>query len=88
LTLLTPAEPGRRNRRTIDAIFLGLASLVTGLTAVVARMAPDVDAEVADAIGAVLGWAPNLWRAAYVLAIANAPIRLFHWLSSAQFVQA
>ena len=72
LTLLTPAEPGRRNRRTIDAIFLGLASVVTGLTAVVARMAPDVDAEVADAIGAVLGWAPNLWRAAYVLALAFA----------------
>jgi glycosyltransferase 2 family protein len=72
VTLLMPAEPGRRNRRTIDAIFLGLASLVTGLAAVVARMAPDVDAEVAEALTTVLGWAPNLWRAAYVLALAFA----------------
>jgi uncharacterized membrane protein YbhN (UPF0104 family)/tRNA A-37 threonylcarbamoyl transferase component Bud32 len=72
LALLTAAEPGRRNRRTIDASFLGLASLATGLAAVVARLARDVDAEVAQGLEAVLGWLPNLWRAAFVLALAFA----------------
>jgi glycosyltransferase 2 family protein len=72
LTLLVPAEPGRRNRRTIDATFLVLASLVTSLAATLARMAPDVDDEIAEALAAVFGWAPNLWRALFVLALAFA----------------
>jgi glycosyltransferase 2 family protein len=72
LALLTPAEPGRRNRRTIDAAFLVLASLATGLAAIVARSAQDVDLEVSDALASLLGWAPNLWRAAFVLAFAFA----------------
>jgi uncharacterized membrane protein YbhN (UPF0104 family)/tRNA A-37 threonylcarbamoyl transferase component Bud32 len=72
LSLLTPAEPMRRNRRTIDATFLVLASLVTALAAAVARSAPAVDTEIAEALAAVFGWAPNLWRAALVLALAFA----------------
>jgi uncharacterized membrane protein YbhN (UPF0104 family)/tRNA A-37 threonylcarbamoyl transferase component Bud32 len=72
LSLLTPAEPKRRNRRTIDATFLVLASLVTALAAAIARSAPDADTEIAEALAAVLGWAPNLWRAALVLALAFA----------------
>jgi uncharacterized membrane protein YbhN (UPF0104 family)/tRNA A-37 threonylcarbamoyl transferase component Bud32 len=35
-------------------------------------MAPNVDAELAEAVTAVLGWAPNFWRAAYVLALTFA----------------
>jgi glycosyltransferase 2 family protein len=86
LALLTPAEPGRRNRRTIDATFLLVASLVTGLAAVVARLAPDVDAELADALAPLFGWAPNVWRAAYVLALAfallifGAVVLRRHWM--------
>ena len=72
LALLTAAEQGRRNRRTIDVSFLALASLVTGLAAVVARLAPDVDAEVGQAFAAVFAWVPNLWRASFVLALAFA----------------
>ncbi len=72
LSLLTPAEPMRRNRRTIDATFLVLASLVTALAAVVAQSAPDADTEIAEALAAVFGWAPNLWRATLVLALAFA----------------
>ena len=72
LALFTPAEAGRRNRRTSDATFLVLASLVTGFAAVVAHLAPDVDAELADALSSLLGWAPNLWKAAIVLALAFA----------------
>ena len=72
LSLLTPAEPARRNRRTVDATFLAVASLVTALAAVVARMAPDVDVRVSDALVAVLGWAPNLWRIAFVVALSYA----------------
>src|SRR5262245_38415638 len=76
LALLLPAEPGRRNRRTADAIFLMLASLVTGLAATVARLAPDVDDSIADALTAVLGWAPNLWRTLFILALAFALVIL------------
>ena len=72
LALLTPAEPKRRNRRTIDATALVLASLVTGLAAAFARSARDVDAELAETLANLLGWAPNLWRAAFVLALAFA----------------
>ena len=72
LALLTPAEPARRNRRTIDATFLVVASLGTGLAAVVAWLAPDVDADIAEALEAVFGWAPNLWRALFVLALGFA----------------
>ena len=72
LALLLPAEPGRRNRRVADAVFLILASLVTGLTATVARLAPDVDRDVAAALAAIFGWAPNLWRSAFACALAFA----------------
>jgi glycosyltransferase 2 family protein len=72
LSLLTPAEPLRRNRRTVDATLLTLTSLTTALAAVVAQSAPDVDGEIAEALAAVLGWAPNLWRATLVLALAFA----------------
>jgi uncharacterized membrane protein YbhN (UPF0104 family)/tRNA A-37 threonylcarbamoyl transferase component Bud32 len=72
LSLLTPAEPMRRNRRTIDATFLVLASLVTALAAEVARSAPDIDTEIAEAVGSLLGWAPYLWRALFVGALALA----------------
>jgi uncharacterized membrane protein YbhN (UPF0104 family)/tRNA A-37 threonylcarbamoyl transferase component Bud32 len=70
--LLTPAEPLRRNRRTVDATLLILTSLTTALAAVVARSAPDVDSEIAEALDAILGWAPNLWRATLVLAFGFA----------------
>ena len=74
LALLTPAEPMRRNRRTIDAIALVLASLATGLAAALARSAPGVDTEIVEALAALLGWAPSLWRAAFVLALAFAAL--------------
>jgi hypothetical protein len=67
LALFTPAEPGRRNRRTVDATLLVAASLGTGIAAVVARMATDVDTDIAQALATVLGWAPNLSRVAFVL---------------------
>jgi uncharacterized membrane protein YbhN (UPF0104 family)/tRNA A-37 threonylcarbamoyl transferase component Bud32 len=70
LALLLPAEVGRRNRRTADATFLLLASLATGAAATVARLAPAVDDQIAEALSAVLGWAPNLWRMFFLLALA------------------
>ena len=72
LALLTAAEPGRRNRRTIDAAFLIIASVGIGLAATVARLAPDVDADIARAFATVFGWAPNVWRAAFVFTLAFA----------------
>src|SRR5262245_31309619 len=72
LALLTAAEPGRRNRRTLDAAFLLIASVGTGLAATVARLAPDVDADIARALATVFGWAPNVWRTAFVLTLAFA----------------
>ncbi len=66
LALLTPAESGRRNRRPIDGVLLGVAAIVIGLTAAIARSAPERDEDVAQALGTVLGWAEALWRVAFV----------------------
>jgi glycosyltransferase 2 family protein len=70
--LLTETEPGRRNRRTIDAALLAWAAVVIGLTAVVASSAPESDVAVADALKTVLGWADTLWRVAFVALLAGA----------------
>jgi glycosyltransferase 2 family protein len=64
--LLTATEPGRRNRRTVDGVFLLLAAIVIGLTAVVASETPHADADVAQALATLLGWANGFWRAAFV----------------------
>jgi glycosyltransferase 2 family protein len=72
LTLLMPAEPGRRNRRTIDAVLVLATAVVTALAAVVARSAPEVDEEIGDAVATVLGWAPGVWRAALLGALGLA----------------
>ena len=66
LALLTAAEPGRRNRRTIDAVFLAVAAVVAGLMAVAASSAPGTDEDVAQALTTVLGWADPVWRAAFI----------------------
>ena len=62
----------RRNRRTIDATALILASLVTGFAATLTRSAREVNTEIAEALAALFGCALSLWRAAFVLAIAFA----------------
>jgi uncharacterized membrane protein YbhN (UPF0104 family)/tRNA A-37 threonylcarbamoyl transferase component Bud32 len=64
--LLTKTEPGRRNRRTIDSVFLAAASLLVGLSAVIASSAPEHDEDVAQALGTVLGWAGAVWRTIFV----------------------
>jgi uncharacterized membrane protein YbhN (UPF0104 family)/tRNA A-37 threonylcarbamoyl transferase component Bud32 len=70
--LLTAAEPGRRNRRTIDAVILAAGAIVTGLAAVIASSASAQDADVAQALVTVLGWAEVLWRFVFVSALALA----------------
>ena len=72
VALLTDIEPGRRNRRTVDAGFLLVASIVIGLSAVIASSAPEDDTEVAEALITVLGWAEPLWRIAFVGVLALA----------------
>jgi glycosyltransferase 2 family protein len=72
LRLLTKTEPGRRNRRTIDSVFLAVAALVLGLSAVIASSAPADDEEVAQALATVLGWAGALWRTVFVCALGLA----------------
>ena len=66
MSLLASAEPGPRNRRTIDAILLAVAALVTGCAAVLASSAPGWDAGIAGALDTLLGWADGLWRAAFI----------------------
>jgi uncharacterized membrane protein YbhN (UPF0104 family)/tRNA A-37 threonylcarbamoyl transferase component Bud32 len=68
LALLTGAEPGRRHRRTIDAVGLVVGALLAGLAAVVAASAAAVDEETAQALVTVLGWAETLWRVVFVAA--------------------
>ena len=72
LALLSPSEPGGRNRRPVDAFFLLAGALVAGLTAVVASSAPGVDASVAEALATVLGWAGGLWKTVLVGLLALA----------------
>jgi uncharacterized membrane protein YbhN (UPF0104 family)/tRNA A-37 threonylcarbamoyl transferase component Bud32 len=64
--LLTVTEVGRRNRRTIDSVFLVWAAIVIGLSAVIASSAPEHDNDVAEALTTLLGWAGALWRTAFV----------------------
>jgi uncharacterized membrane protein YbhN (UPF0104 family)/tRNA A-37 threonylcarbamoyl transferase component Bud32 len=70
--LLTAAEPGRRNRRTIDGVVLAAGAIVTGLAAVIASSARAQDEDVAQALITVLGWAEVLWRFVFVSALALA----------------
>ena len=71
-SLLMPAEPGRRNRRTIDGVLVAGAAILAGLAAVVARSAPGVDEEIGEAVATVLGWAPGFWRAVLLATLALA----------------
>ncbi len=63
--LLAAAEPGRRNRRTVDAVILLAAAIVIGLTAVVAprRRKPT---RAAHALTTLFGWANAIWRTVFV----------------------
>jgi glycosyltransferase 2 family protein len=72
--LLTATEPGGRNRRTVDGVFLLAAAIVIGLTAVVASETPGVDADVAQALTTLLGWANGFWRAAFVALLLVAAV--------------
>jgi uncharacterized membrane protein YbhN (UPF0104 family)/tRNA A-37 threonylcarbamoyl transferase component Bud32 len=63
--LLIETEPGRRNRRTIDSVFLVWAAIVIGLTAAIASSAPGQDRDVADGLMTLFGWARALWRTAF-----------------------
>jgi uncharacterized membrane protein YbhN (UPF0104 family)/tRNA A-37 threonylcarbamoyl transferase component Bud32 len=67
-----PAEPGRRNRRTIDAVLVLATAIVAALAAVAARSAPEVDEDIEQAVATVLGWAPGVWRAALLGALGLA----------------
>jgi glycosyltransferase 2 family protein len=70
LALLMPHEPGRRNRRTIDGVLLAGGAFFVGLGAVIAESASAEDEEVEQALVILLGWAPVVWRAAVLGAIA------------------
>jgi hypothetical protein len=82
VALLTETEPGRRNRRTIDAVFLVWAALVIGLSAAIASSAPTNDRDVAEALTTVFGWAGALWRTTFfglivlaVVILVDVPLR-------------
>jgi glycosyltransferase 2 family protein len=70
--LLTATEPGRRNRRTIDSVFLVWAAIVVGLSAVIASSAPEQDERIAQALATVLGWAGAAWRTVFVCVLGLA----------------
>jgi len=66
LALLIEADHGRRNRRTADAGILFAGALVVGLTAAIARSAPQHDHDLAGAVTTLLGWAVAAWRSVVV----------------------
>jgi uncharacterized membrane protein YbhN (UPF0104 family)/tRNA A-37 threonylcarbamoyl transferase component Bud32 len=76
IRLFAPGERGRRNRRSLDAVFLVLASIACGLGGAAASQAPAQDARVARNVIAVLGWAEALWRTAFVGVLALAGVVL------------
>src|SRR5262245_22190590 len=63
-------EEGRRNRRTVDAVLLATAAVVTGAAAMVSTAAPAEDEDLGDALVTLLGWGEAAWRAAVVVTIA------------------
>jgi glycosyltransferase 2 family protein len=69
LALLLPAEAGRRNRRTIDAVLVAAGSFLVGLAAIIVESASAQDDDVATALITVLGWAPAVWRVIVVSAV-------------------
>ena len=72
IELLTAAEEGRRNRRTIDAILLAVAVLLASAAAAIATSAPEQDKDLAQALITVLGWAAAFWRLVFVAALVIA----------------
>src|SRR5262249_13949954 len=74
IELLTSDEPERRNRQTIDAALLAWAALIAGATAVVSSSAPGQDADVAQALITILGWADPLWRVTFLGALVLAVV--------------
>jgi glycosyltransferase 2 family protein len=73
-TLLVTAEPGRRNRRTIDAVLLIVLAFGAGLTAVIAASTPSADARVAGSMSELLGWAAGFWRTVFVATLIYAGV--------------
>ena len=86
IAFLLPHEPGRRNRRTIDAVLLAAGAFVVGLAAVIAESASAEEVELEQALVTVLGWAPAVWRAAVLgafiltLAIVGAALIRGRWV--------
>src|SRR5262249_54648505 len=76
IRLFASGERGRRNRRSIDAVFLTFAAIVCGLVAAAGSQAPAQDARAARNVIAVLGWAEALWRTAFVGVLVLAGIVL------------
>jgi len=74
IALLRAAEPGQRNRRTVDGLLLAAGALFAGAAAVVASAARDQDEDVAQSLVTVLAWAGPLWRAVFVGALAVAAV--------------
>src|SRR5215471_310092 len=66
VSLLAPAAPGLRNRRTIDSVFLFFAAVVLGLSAGIASASPRQEHDLDDALRTVFGWAGGFWDAAFV----------------------
>jgi uncharacterized membrane protein YbhN (UPF0104 family)/tRNA A-37 threonylcarbamoyl transferase component Bud32 len=75
--VLTEYEAGRRNRRAVDAVLLGVMALLSGVAATIAHSAPDEDRAVGQALVTVLGWAENVCRAAVLCALGLSVVILF-----------
>src|SRR5688572_28124210 len=74
--VLAEYEAGRRNRRAVDAVLLGVTALLTSLAATIAHSAPDEDQAVGQAMVTILGWSANLCRASVLCALGLSAVIL------------
>jgi uncharacterized membrane protein YbhN (UPF0104 family)/tRNA A-37 threonylcarbamoyl transferase component Bud32 len=74
--VLSEYEAGRRNRRAVDAVLLGVMALLSGVAATVAHSAQDEDEAVGQALVTLFGWAASLCRAAVLCALGLSAVIL------------
>jgi glycosyltransferase 2 family protein len=74
--VLLEYEVGRRNRRAVDAVLIGVMALLSGVAATIAHSAHVQDVAVGQAFVTIFGWAAHVCRAAVLCALGLSAVIL------------